>query len=161
MYSVKNLFLKYHTVLAYGISLSLLLFLLKWFQWKFFILDNSMDIYIGLIGIFFTLLGFWIARQFVRTVVVEKEVIVPVSEKFVLNEKALEALHLTPREWDVLQLMAEGKSNAEIAESLFLSLSTIKTHTSNVLSKMDVKNRIQAIEKAKRLNIIPYTQMVL
>lgn len=161
MPSLKNLFLKYRTVLAYGISLSLLLFLLKWFQWKFFILDNSMDIYIGLIGIFFTLLGFWIARQFVRTIVVEKEIIVPGTEKFIFNEKALKDLNLTPREWDVLQLMAEGKTNAEIAESLFLSLSTIKTHSSNLLSKMDVKNRLQAIEKAKRLNIIPYSQPVL
>lgn len=76
-------------------------------------------------------------------------------EEFRLNETELKKLQLTPREWDVLQLIAQGRSNAEIADRLCLSLSTIKTHASNLFVKMDVKSRAQAIEKAKRLKITP------
>lgn len=76
-------------------------------------------------------------------------------EEFRLNETELKKLQLTPREWDVLQLISQGRSNAEIADQLCLSLSTIKTHASNLFVKMDVKSRAQAIEKAKRLKITP------
>jgi NarL family two-component system response regulator LiaR len=63
-------------------------------------------------------------------------------------------LDLSKREVEVLALMAEGYSNQEIAEKLFVSLNTIKTHTSRIFEKMDVKRRTQAVEMAKRLNII-------
>lgn len=141
-------------ILLYGIILAVLIFALKWLQWKFFILDNAIDIYIGLVAIFFTALGIWVASQIVKpkvqTVVIEKEV----PEKFLLNETELQKLNLNRREFEVLQLLATGYSNADIAKSLFLSLSTIKTHVSNLFSKMDVKSRTQAIDKAKRLGII-------
>lgn len=132
-------------------------------QWKFLILDNSLDIYIGLIAIIFTVLGIWIASQLTKpktkiekvfikeTVIVEKEI--PVS-KFKLNSEELAKLGLTQRETEVLDLINQGKSNSEIASDLFLSLSTIKTHTSNLFFKLDVKSRTQAIEKAKRIGII-------
>ncbi len=103
-------------------------------------------------------MGFWIANQMTKTEViintVEKQVFVPSTEIFVLNETALLALDLSTREYEVLQLMEKGYSNAEIAEQLFLSLSTIKTHVSNLYQKMDVKSRTQAIGKAKALRII-------
>lgn len=141
-------------IFLYGIILAVLIFALKWLQWKFLIVDNAIDIYIGLVAIFFTILGIWIASQLVkpkvRTVVIEKEV----PEKFLLNETELEKLGLNRREFEVLQLLAMGYSNADIAKNLFLSLSTIKTHVSNLLAKMEVKSRTQAIEKAKRLRII-------
>ena len=88
----------------------------------------------------------------VETVVIEKEVVV--AGQSLINENELQKLNLSTREYEVLQLLAQGYSNAEIAERLFLSLSTIKTHVSNLFVKMDVKSRTQAIEKAKRLNII-------
>lgn len=74
---------------------------------------------------------------------------------FMANEAALKALGISKRELEVLELIALGLSNQEIADRLFVSLHTVKTHSSNILFKMDVKRRTQAIEKAKRLQIIP------
>ena len=85
---------------------------------------------------------------------VEKEVIVAPPNNFTRNEKEVEKLGLSKRELEVLELMAEGLSNNEIAERLFVSLNTIKTHSSKVFEKLDVKRRTQAVEKAKRLIII-------
>ncbi|MCA6361636.1 MAG: response regulator transcription factor [Bacteroidetes bacterium] len=143
-------------ILLYGVSLALLVMLLKWMQWKFLIIDHSTEIYVGLIAVFFTLLGIWVAKQLTRpkvqTVVVEKEVLV--SDPPQRNEEELKKLGLSARETEVLELIAKGNSNAEIAAQLFLSVSTVKTHVSNLFVKMDVKSRTQAIEKAKRLKII-------
>lgn len=146
-------------IILYGLVLAILVFALKWLQWKFLIVDNAIDIYIGLIAVFFTILGVWVATQLskpkVETVIVEKEVFVTQPEDFIINETELQKLNLSSREYEILQLLAKGHSNADIAETLFLSLSTIKTHVSNLYLKMDVKSRTQAIEKAKRLKIIP------
>jgi DNA-binding CsgD family transcriptional regulator len=154
----RNFLLKSRPIILYGLSLAGLIILLKWLQWKFLIVENAIDIYIGLIAIFFTLLGIWLATQLtkprVEKVFLEKEIIVPHKIRFSLNHTELEKLNLTKREYEVLQLIAKGHSNADIAEKLFLSLSTVKTHTSNLFVKMDVKRRTQAIEKAKRLQIV-------
>src|SRR5690606_36152081 len=102
----------------------------------------------------FTVLGVWVATQLikpkVKTVIVEKEV----PEKFTVDEAELKKLNLSNREYEVLQLLTKGHSNNDIAKSLFISVSTVKTHVSNLLQKMNVKNRTQATEKAKRLKII-------
>src|SRR5690606_13915827 len=141
-------------IILYGLVLALLVLALKWLQWQFLILDNAIEIYIGFIALFFTLLGIWLAKQLikpkVKAVVVEKEVpIVSVPDKSLLEE-----LNLSSREFEVLQLLAKGQSNNDIAENLYLSTSTVKTHLYNVYSKMEVKSRTQAMEKAKRLKII-------
>lgn len=145
-------------IVLYGLILAILVFALKWLQWKFLIVDNAIDIYIGLIAIFFTVLGIWVAAQLVKpkiqTVIVEKEVIVAQPKGFTINETELKKLNLSNREYEILWLLAKGNSNTDIAENLFLSLSTIKTHVSNLYFKMEVKSRTQAIEKAKRLKII-------
>ena|SRR6187399_2020189 len=144
-------------IILYGLILAILVFVLKWLQWKFVILDNSIDIYVGLIAIFFTILGIWISSQLVKskveTVIIEKEVFINTDEEFTINEKELKKLNLSTREYQVLQLLTQGQSNAEIAHNLFLSISTVKTHISNLFVKMDVKSRTQAIEKSKRLKI--------
>ncbi|MFZ6001373.1 MAG: response regulator transcription factor [Bacteroidota bacterium] len=146
-------------ILLYGALMAVLVFALKWLQWKYLITDYSVDIYNGLTALFFTILGVWVARQLtkpkVQTVVVEKMVYVSPADSFSLNEHELAKLNLTNREYDVLKRLAKGESNSEIADGLCLSLSTIKTHVSNVLMKMEVKSRAQAIEKAKRLKITP------
>ncbi len=145
------------SVFLYAGIMAVLVFALKWMQWKYLIVDHSVDIYVGLIAVFFTLLGIWVASQLtkpkIETVVVEKEVFVTHPEAFVLNEAELKKLNLTTREYEVLQQLSKGLSNAEIGEQLFLSLSTVKTHVSNLFFKMEVKNRTQAIEKAKRLKL--------
>ncbi len=155
---LKNLFLQSRHILLYGFLLAILVFALKWFQWKFLIVENSTDIYTGLIAIFFTALGIWIAVQLIRpkvqTLVVEKEVYVNTANTPAINETELKKLNLSKREYEVLQLLAKGHSNAEIAGTLFLSLSTVKTHVSNLFIKMDVKSRAQAIEKTRRLKIV-------
>ena len=145
-------------ILLYGLFIALLIFVLSWLKWKFLIVGNAIDIYVGLVAVFFTCLGVWVASQLVKpqthTLVIEKEVLVPQAKDFTLNEAELERLGLTSREYEVLQLIAKGYSNADIADQLFLSLSTIKTHVSNLYSKMGVKSRTQAIDKAKRTSII-------
>jgi NarL family two-component system response regulator LiaR len=139
--------------------MAILVFILKWLQWKYLIVDNAIDIYVGLISVFFTVLGIWLATQLtkpkVEQVIVEKKVLVPMSAEYTINQAALEALNLTNREFEILQLISNGHSNAEIAESLFLSLSTVKTHLSNLYVKMDVKRRTQAVDRAKKLQIVP------
>lgn len=153
-----TLFKGFRHIILYGLILAVLVFVLKWLQWKFLIVDNAIDIYIGLIAVFFTALGVWVATQLVKpkehTVIVEKEVIVTQFDEFSINETELKKLNLSSREYEVLQLLAKGHSNAEIAGNLFLSVSTVKTHVSNIFLKMDVKSRTQTIEKAKRLKII-------
>ena len=155
----KTIFHNSRYIIAYGSLMAILVFILKWLQWKYLITDNSLEVYIGLLALFFTVLGIWFANQIakpkVKTVVVEKEVYVFQPEVFTVNEVELGKLNLTNREYEVLKLLAQGRSNTEIAESLFLSVSTIKTHVSNLFVKMDVKSRTQAIEKAKRLKITP------
>ncbi|UII34623.1 response regulator transcription factor [Fulvivirga ulvae] len=157
MSRIKQIFLKSKYIIIYGVSMALMVFILKWLQWKYLIADNSLDLYTGLIAIFFTILGVWVATQLarskVRTVVVEKEIYRNRPEDDEIDEAELKKLNLTTREYEVLQLIAQGNTNAEIAERLFLSLSTVKTHVSNLFVKMEVKNRTQAIEKANRLKL--------
>lgn len=156
---IHTVFYNNRHIFLYGSLMAVLVFLLKWLEWKFLIVENSIDIYVGLIAVFFTILGGWVATQIVKTkiekIIVEKEVFVPLPTKFVLNEDGLKELKISKREFEVLQLLAHGQSNRDIADNLFVSISTVKTHVSNLLSKMEVKNRIQVIEKAKRLNFTP------
>ena len=123
----------------------------------FLILDHALDIYIGAIALIFTGLGIWLALKLAKpktqTVIVEKE-IYRATDEFVLNEAELEKLGLSRRELEVLQHMADGLSNGEIAEKIFVSLNTVKTHSSKIFEKLDVKRRTQAVEKAKRIGII-------
>lgn len=148
---------KYKQIIIYGISLALLLLLLKWLEWHFIVINHAFEIYAGAIAVVFTGLGIWLAIKLikpkVKTVVVEKQVFA--SADFVLNKAELNRLRLSTRELEVLQLIAEGLSNQQIAERLFVSLNTIKTHTSNLFLKMEVERRTQAIEMAKRLGLIP------
>ncbi len=154
-----KLFIKNKHNILYGISLALLLFLLKWLELRFIIVDHAFEIYSGAIAIIFTSLGIWLALKLtkptIETVIVEKKIYLDKGIKFAPNEEERNKLNLSKREMEVLQLMAEGLSNQEIASRLFISLNTIKTHTSKIFEKMEVKRRTQAIEHAKRLQIIP------
>jgi ATP/maltotriose-dependent transcriptional regulator MalT len=138
--------------------MALLLFLLKWLEWRFLVLDHAIEVYGGAIAILFTGLGIWLALKLnkpkIQTLTIEKEIYISPETTAALNQKEIARLGLSARELEVLQLMAEGLSNQEIAGRLFLSLNTIKTHSSNIFEKLDVRRRTQAVEKAKRLNII-------
>jgi ATP/maltotriose-dependent transcriptional regulator MalT len=152
-------FTKYRLLLLYGFALALLLFLLKWLEYRFVIIDHAFEVYITLVALLFTALGIWLALKLVQpktqTIVVEKEVYINhIDEPFTINEVQKQKLGLSNREIEVLQLMAAGFSNQEIADQLFVSVNTIKTHSSNVFEKLDVKRRTQAVEKAKQLRLI-------
>ncbi len=162
----KNLLLRNKATIVYSISLAFLLFLLKWLELRFIIFDHSFEIYIGFIAVIFTALGIWLALKLskpkIETVVVEKEVYVTRNENlpdwqagFVLDTSLVSQLELSKRELEILSLLAQGHSNQEIAAKLFVSLSTVKTHNQNLFEKLDVKRRTQAVEKAKRLHLIP------
>jgi DNA-binding CsgD family transcriptional regulator len=144
-------------IVLYGVSLALLLLLLKWLEWHFIIVNHAFEIYASAIAIIFTAVGVWLAlklaRPKVNTIVIEKPVFT--DAVFSVNEAELSKLRISSRELEVLQLMAQGLSNQEIAERLFVSLNTIKTHSSNLFVKMEVERRTQAVEKAKRLGLIP------
>ena len=159
MPATRNFWQRNKATILYGISLAVLLFLLKWLELRFIIFDHSFEIYIGLIAVIFTALGIWLALKLskpkIEKVVVEKEVYVHKNENFVLDTALVSRLELSKRELEILGLLARGHSNQEIAEKLFISLSTVKTHIQNLFEKLDVKRRLQAVEKAKRLNLIP------
>ena len=155
----KNLLLRNKATIVYSISLAFLLFLLKWLELRFIIFDHSFEIYIGSIALIFTALGIWLALKLskpkIETVVVEKEVYVNRNENFILDTSLVSQLELSKRELEIMRLLAQGHSNQEIATKLFVSLSTVKTHIQHLFEKLDVKRRTQAVEKAKRLNLIP------
>ena len=150
--------MKNKQIIIYGISLAVLIFLLKWVETRFVIVDHQLDIYAGLIAIIFTGLGIWLALKLrkpkVHTVVVEKEIFT-VRTDFSINQNEVSRLNLSKRELEVLQLMADGLSNQEIASQLFVSLNTVKTHSAQIFEKMEVKRRTQAVDLATRLSIIP------
>lgn len=137
--------------------MAFLLFFLKWIELRFIIINHTLEIYIGLIALLFTGLGIWLALKLtkpkIEMQIIEKEITAKNTD-FIINEEAMNELEISKRELEVLQLMAVGLSNQEIAERLFVSLNTIKTHISNLFEKLDVKRRTQAVEKAKRLNLI-------
>jgi len=149
---------KYKEFLVYGISMALVLLLLKILEANFIVFNYRLDFFIGAIAIVFTVLGVWLALKLVKpkvvTRIVEKEVYIENQEKSEIDQKVIEELGISKRELDVLNLMAQGLSNDEIAGELFISLNTVKTHTSNIFVKLDVKRRTQAAEKAKRMKII-------
>jgi two-component system, NarL family, response regulator LiaR len=157
---MSSFFSKNKLVLLYGSSLAVIMLLLKWLEWRFLIIDHSFEVYIGAIALIFTVLGIWLAKKLSKpkteTIIIEKEVYISKSAvNFSADEKTLQKFGISKREWEVLELMSEGLSNQEIADKLFVSLNTIKTHSSNLFLKLDVKRRTQAIEKGKRVGLLP------
>ena len=150
--------IKYKFILLYGSGLALLLLLLRWLELFVLYSPQSQDIYIGVIALLFTGLGIWLAIKLAKpkteTIIIEKPIYVSFNNDFTPNEAEIENLSISKRELEVLQLIAEGLSNKEIAEKLFVSLNTVKTHSSKVFEKLDVKRRTQAVEKAKKSGII-------
>lgn len=141
----------------YGLALGAIIAVLKAVEYRYTIRDHALEVYGGVLAIVFTGLGIWLALRLskpkVQTVVVEKEVIIQRSG-FVFNVQAFQQTGISKRELEVLELMAQGLSNQEIAEKLFVSLNTVKTHTSKVFEKLDVSRRTQAVQKAKEMGLI-------
>lgn len=137
------------TALLYGVSLAILIALLRFFEYRFLVRDLSLEFYISLVAIVFTGLGIWIGPRLMR------RRIVIVRPDFVLDATALDRLGISKREHEVLELMAQGHSNQEIADRLYVSVNTVKTHLANLFLKLEVSRRTQAVQKAKELRLIP------
>ena len=125
--------------------MAVLLFLLKWLEVRYLLIDHLFEVYAGVIAIIFMVLGAWFMYNYQQKKL-EKE-----QRKLI---KILPEVGLSQRELEVLDLMTQGFSYQQIADKLFLSIHTIKTHSSNLFVKLDVKNRTQALIKAKEMEII-------
>jgi ATP/maltotriose-dependent transcriptional regulator MalT len=145
--------------LIYGLCGGLLIVALKYIEFRFIIIEHSTEIYGGLVALVFVALGIWLGLKLTRhkEIIVEKrvEIEVPASPNFTLNEARLQELGITKRELEILELMANGMSNREIAEKLFVSENTVKTHSSRLFDKLSAKRRTQAVQIGKELGLIP------
>jgi DNA-binding CsgD family transcriptional regulator len=144
-------------ILIYGISGGVLIVALKLMEYRFLVVGHSIEIYGGLVAALFAALGIWLGLKLTkpRERLVVVEVPAAPSESFVLNQSRLEELSITPRELEILGLIATGMSNREIAGKLFVSENTIKTHSSRLFEKLGAKRRTQAVQIAKAQGLIP------
>ena len=145
-----------HT-LIYGLCGGVLIVVLKLIEFRFLVVQHSIEIYGGLVALLFAALGIWLGLKITKKkeVLIVKEVPVPATQTFALNEQRLKDLGITRRELEILELIAQGMSNREIADKLFVSENTVKTHSSRVFGKLDAKRRTQAVQLAKEFRLIP------
>jgi DNA-binding CsgD family transcriptional regulator len=143
------------TVLFYGILGGALIAVLKVVEYRYLVLEHSLEIYGGIVALLFSVLGIWLGLKLTRTreTVVIREV--PVAGPFTRNETQLQQLGITPRELEILEAMAGGFSNREIAERLFVSENTVKTHAARLFDKLSARRRTQAVQRAKEAGLIP------
>ncbi len=144
-------------VVLYGAAGGLLIAGLQFIEYQHFVRAYPSEVYGGLVAVIFTAVGATLGLKWTRAkeVVVVKEIRVREDGPFVLNAEALRESGLTPRELEVLGLIAEGLSNREIGEKVFVSENTVKTHSARVFEKLGAARRTQAVQEARRLGLIP------
>jgi NarL family two-component system response regulator LiaR len=144
-------------ILIFGLCGGLLIAALRLIEYRFLIIGHSLEIYGGLVALVFAGVGIWLGLKLTRKeeVVVVREVPVPAPINFAFNQRKQEELGITKRELEILSLIASGLSNREIAEKLFVSENTVKTHSSRLFDKMNVKRRTQAVQIGKEFGLIP------
>lgn len=147
------------TVLLYGMVGGVLIAALKLIEYRFLVLEHSLEIYGGIVALLFSGLGIWLGLKLTRpreTVVVrEVPVRVPADGPFARDEARVRALGITPRELEILEAMAAGFSNREIAQRLFVSENTVKTHAARLFDKLRARRRTQAVQSAREAGLIP------
>lgn len=150
-------------VLIYGVTGGVLIVVLRLIEFRFIVVEHSVEIYGALIAALFAAVGIWLGLKLTRKeevvllkeVEVVKEVPVPISEPFSVNEEQQRQLGITKRELEILELIAEGLSNREIADKLFVSENTVKTHSSRLFDKLSAKRRTQAVQIGKEIGLLP------
>lgn len=144
-------------VLLYGLLAGVLIAVLQFIEYRWLVIEHSFEIYGGLIAAIFAALGIWLGLRLTRPkeTIVVREVVIDQSAPFVRDDRKVDDLGLTPRELEILQLMADGLSNKEIAERVFVSENTVKTHSSRVFDKLGARRRTQAVQLGKSLRLIP------
>ena len=149
------------TILVYGILGGLLIVVLRMAEYRYLVVEHSLEVYGGIVALLFSTLGIWLglrvtrARVIVHEVPVRVEVPVPAAASFLRNEARVHELGITPRELEILEVMAAGLSNREIAERLFVSENTVKTHAGRLFDKLSARRRTQAVQRAKEAGLIP------
>ena len=137
----------FRQVLLWAAAGGILIALLRFIEYKHFVQEYPSEMYGGLVALIFTGVGIYLGLKWTRP----KHAPGP----FVLNEQKLREVGLTQREHEILGLIAEGLSNREIGDKLFVSENTVKTHSSRLFDKMDVSRRVQAVQKGRELGLIP------
>jgi DNA-binding CsgD family transcriptional regulator len=147
------------TVLLYGLIGAALAVALKLAEYRFLVVEHSLELYGGIVALLFAALGIWLGLRLSRPaerVVVREVVVAPSAESsFSVDGGSVERLGITPRELEILGLIAEGLSTREIAERLFVSENTVKTHASRLYAKLGAKRRTQAVQLAKEAGLLP------
>jgi DNA-binding CsgD family transcriptional regulator len=148
---------QWRPILFFGAAGGLLVASLRFIEYRFLVLEHSIEIYSGLIALLFAAVGIRLGLTLTKTreVTVIKEVAVAAPIEFVRNEQQVATLAITPRELDILDQIAAGKSTREIAQALFVSENTVKTHASRLYDKLGVKRRTQAVQEARHLGLLP------
>lgn len=154
------------TILLYGLLGGVLIAGLKFIEYRFLVIEHSIEIYGGIVALLFSALGIWLGLKLTRTKVVVREVEVPVEvrvpvevpvrvrEPFAADPERARQLGITPREMEILEAIAEGLSTREIAARLFVSENTVKTHSSRLLDKLNARRRTQAVQAAREAGLI-------
>lgn len=135
------------TALVYGLALAAGAFILQWLEYRYWVRAHADAVTIALVGAAFLALGVWVGRRLYH-----RE---PRTGGFTQNERAQASLGITERERQVLQLLADGRSNKEIAAELALSPNTVKTHVARLFEKLRVARRTEAIGLARELGLVP------
>lgn len=139
-------------ILIYGFCGGLLITILKLTEYRFLVLEHSVEIYAGLIAAIFAGLGIWLGLTLTRTKTKSE---IGSAAAFTPDAQRIGELGITPRELEILGLIAVGLSNREIAERLFVSENTVKTHSSRLFDKLGARRRTQAVQLGKQDHLIP------
>jgi len=144
-------------IFLYGLVGGVLIAGLKLIEYRWLVVEHSVEIYGALVATVFAIFGIWLGLRLTqRNKEMEvREIMVAAPVEFVRDQEKLELFGITPRELEVLQLIADGLSNKEIAVRVFVSENTIKTHLSRVFDKLGARRRTQAVQIAKELRLIP------
>lgn len=134
------------TLLVYGSAIAAGAVLLQWLEYHRLVMSHSGDIGMGLLAALFLGLGIWIGAQLFSGK--------HATAEDAGNPAARDALGISAREHEVLELLACGLSNKEIASRLSVSPNTVKTHVARLLEKLEARRRTEAIQKARQLGIV-------
>jgi NarL family two-component system response regulator LiaR len=154
-------------VLIFGLVGGALIAALQYTQYRFVVIEHSVELYGALVAALFAAFGIWLGlritrrREVVHETIVVREVPAPVpseaaaGEPFAPDAACQQSLGITPRELEILTLVAQGLSNREIAAQLFVSENTVKTHCARVFDKVGAARRTQAVQRGKELGLLP------
>jgi len=144
-------------VLIFGLVGGVLITALQWTEFQFLVIEHSIEIYGGLIAAIFAAFGIWLGIKLTKTrqKIVIQEVRIAGVASFVRDEKKRDDLGITRRELEILELVAQGMSNREIATQLFVSENTVKTHCARAFDKLGAARRTQAVQRGKELGLLP------